>query len=152
MSEQPRYATLRDYLALLRRQRLVVVGVTVVFAAAALLLSTSQTPEYEADASVQFRDVAQDLPVLGTPAQPQPAAERAAVRAESVTSARAARRVRPELDTRVPPAALRAAVTARVEALTDLVSIQATWDDPEFAAALANAFATEAAKTAGVDA
>lgn len=148
MSEQPRYATLRDYLALLRRQRLVVLGVTVVFAAAAFLLSTSQTPEYEADASVQFRDVAQDLGVLGISVQPQPAAERAAVRAESVTSARAARRVRRQLDTKVPPAALRAAVTARVEALTNLVSIQATWEDPEFAAALANAFATEAARTA----
>src|SRR5918999_4526581 len=105
MSEQPRYATLRDYLALLRRQRLVVLGVTVVFAAAAFLLSTSQTPEYEADASVQFRDVAQDLGVLGISVQPQPAAERAAVRAESVTSARAARRVRRQLDTQVSPAA-----------------------------------------------
>jgi succinoglycan biosynthesis transport protein ExoP len=148
MSEQPRYATLRDYLALLRRQRLVVLGVTVIFAAAAFLLSTSQTPEYEAEASVQFRDVALDLPLLGIPAQPQPAAERAAVRAASVTSPRAARRVRKELDTKVPPAALRGAVTARVEALTNLVSVQATWDDPRFAAALANAFAAEAARTA----
>jgi capsular exopolysaccharide synthesis family protein len=149
MSEQPRYATLRDHLALLRRQRLVVLGVTAVFAAAAYLLSTSQTPEYEAEALVQFRDIAQDLPVLGAPAAvPESSAERAAVRAQSVTSARAARRARRELEPKVPPSTLRAAVTARVEALTNLVSVKATWDDPKFAADLANAFASEAARTA----
>ena len=50
MSEQePRYSSLRDYLALLRRQVPVIVAVTLAFGGAAFALSAGQTPAYESE-------------------------------------------------------------------------------------------------------
>src|SRR6188768_2020299 len=106
MGDQPRYASLRDYLALLRRQRLVVIATTLVFAATAFLLSTTQEPRYEAESAVSYRSVAQDVGVLGISVLPEPSSERAAIKAESIRRLSIARQVQRRLKTKVPPAAL----------------------------------------------
>ena len=144
MTEQePRYSTLRDYLALLRRQRLVVLAVTLVFGGAALALSASQEKSYEAQAAAQFNDIARDAQLLGSselPADQNPLVD-AAVQAEEVTSLATAKQVKRELKTKVSPERLQEAVTTKVGSQTIFVEITATWDDPEFAAQVANAFA-----------
>jgi len=145
MGDQPRYASLRDYLALLRRQRLVVIGVTLLFAGVAFLLSTTQEPRYEAESTLAFRSIAQDVGVLGINVVPESSAERASIKAEAIRRITIARRVQRELRTNAPPEALLGAITTRVEALTNLVLVQAAWDDPDFAARLANEFAEQAA-------
>src|SRR4051812_6886107 len=66
MDEAPRYATLRDYLQVLRRRRVLIAVVTAVFAGAALLISVAQTPVYQASASLTFRDIFQDLRLIGS--------------------------------------------------------------------------------------
>lgn len=143
-TEEPRYSTLRDYLALLRRQRLIVIAVTLVFGGAALALSASQEEEYEAESAVQFNDIARDAQLLGAqelPADTNPLVN-AAVKAEEVTSLQTAKRVKRELKTKLSPERLQDAVTTRVGSQTIFVQITARWGDPEFAASLSNAFAT----------
>ncbi len=140
---EPRYSTLRDYLALLRRQRLVVLAVTLVFGGAAFALSASQEKSYEALASAQFNDIARDAQLLGArelPADTNPLVN-AAVKAEEVGSLETAKRVKRELKTKVPPNRLQDAITTKVGSQTIFVEITAEWGDPEFAARVANAFA-----------
>ncbi len=145
MSNEPRYATLRDYLALLRRQRLVIVLVAVVFAAAGLAVSVAQSRTYEAQASVSFRDLSQDLRILGVNTIPGLAPDQlAAISAQQVTRPAVASRVKKQLGRPSPSASeLRGAITARVAAVTNLVLVQASWGDPGFAAKLANEFARQ---------
>src|SRR5205823_10738260 len=56
MGEAPRYSTLRDYLRVLREQRLLIIVIAAVVAGAALWLAERQQPVYEAQAAVQFTD------------------------------------------------------------------------------------------------
>jgi capsular exopolysaccharide synthesis family protein len=144
MSEQaPQYSSLRDYLALLRRQRLVVLAVTLAFGGAALALSASQEPSYESQASIQTNDLSRELAILGNadlPAATNPLVD-AAVKSEEVTSLATARQVQRELKTDVSPERLQSAISARVGSQTIFVQITAEWDDANFATDVANAFA-----------
>jgi capsular exopolysaccharide synthesis family protein len=147
MTERPRYASLRDYLGLLRRQRWLILAAVAIFAGAALAISARATPTYQADASVEFRDIAQDLRLFDTsvPAESSPA-QLAAQKAEAATRIAVARRVRRSLDLRIPVDQLQSAVSTRVETQTNLVVITASWSTPGAAAAIANGFATEVTK------
>lgn len=143
--QQRRYASLRDYISLLRRQWWVVVAVTVVFAAAGLALALTQTKKYTAEADITFRDISQDLRLVGrdTPAAVTPS-EMAANGARGVTSLPVAKRVQRNLKGEtISVRALQSAVSAHVAALTDVVVVQATWGDPVLAARIANGFADE---------
>jgi succinoglycan biosynthesis transport protein ExoP len=145
MTERPRYASLRDYLGLLRRQRWLIVAATLVFAGAALALSLRATPTYEAEASVAFRDIAQDLRLLDSPVPSESSpAQLAAQNAEATTRIAVAKRVRRSLDLKVPVDALQSAVSARVATQTNLVLITGSWSTSGGAAGIANAFAKEA--------
>lgn len=146
MSDEPRYASLRDYLALLRRQRWIVLVVPIVFAVAAYALSEIQDPRYEAAASVEFRDLAQDFRLIESDVGPALApAQRSATSAEIVTSSDVARRVKDRLDTDLTIQQLQAAVTAQVGTQTNLVEIRATASDPLLVSRIANTFASQAA-------
>src|SRR5215210_720588 len=95
--EQPDL-TLRDYLHVLRRQRFVVLGVTLLAGLAVLAYSLMQSPTYTATASLAFKDQSRDLSLLGTPASPSQDAEKfAVVRASQVKSPRVLRRVQAAL-------------------------------------------------------
>jgi uncharacterized protein involved in exopolysaccharide biosynthesis len=65
VNETPRYASLRDYLRVLRSHRLLIVGTLVAFAAAAFLISSLQKKEYTAQTSLSFHDISQDLAFVG---------------------------------------------------------------------------------------
>ncbi|MDQ3571572.1 MAG: AAA family ATPase [Actinomycetota bacterium] len=140
---------MRDYLALLRRQRWLVLAVTLVFAAVAYGFSQSQEKRYSATASISFRDFAEDLPLIGGQGLRELApAERAARNAELISGTEMARTVRNKLKTELSPEALSGGVTPRVAVTTNLVEIEANWGDPAFAASLANAFARAAVSRA----
>lgn len=138
-----RYSTLRDYLALLRRQKLIVVAAIVAFGGAAFALSASQEESYEALATTQYNDIARDASFAGSidlPADINPV-QNAFIKAEDVASLDTARRVRKKLETDISPERLQSAIETKVDAQSFLLEITATWDDPEFAARLANTFA-----------
>jgi succinoglycan biosynthesis transport protein ExoP len=152
MTETPRYATLRDYLALLRRQRWVVLAITVAFGGAALGFSLSQTPTYEAEAAVQFRDIAEDARIFGDiGTSGQNFLQQAAVEAEDVTSLADAEKVKKRIGASSSPNELQNAVTARVDVQTGFVVLKSSWDDARFAAQVANGFADVAASEAVAD-
>lgn len=145
MSQTTRYATLRDYLALLRRQRLLVVAITIAFAGAALGLSLSQTPSYEAESTVSFSDVSEDLRLLGVDISGSSlnVFQVAAGRAEEAASLDFARQVRKRLDTNVSAERLQGAVSTQVDVETGFVVLGASWDDADFAAQVANGYAAQ---------
>jgi succinoglycan biosynthesis transport protein ExoP len=154
MNETTRYSSLRDYLALLRRQRWVVLAITVAFGGAALGLSASQTPTYEAEASAQFRDISDDLRLFDVDVAPstQNILQVAAVQADDVTSLAVARQVQERLETDASAEELQAAVSARVGVQTGFVIITASWDDAETAARVGNGFASVAVDNAVTEA
>lgn len=153
MSDSPRYATMRDYLRVVRQHRLLVALTTLLFGAAALTYSLTQTPSYLAEASMSFNDPSQDFLYTSAPVgllvSPE---QRAAIAAKSVTQARVAAVAQSLLHTKIPVATLQHSVGAQAESQTNLVVIQAHWRDGPFAARLANQFAQAAVQVATDDA
>jgi Mrp family chromosome partitioning ATPase/capsular polysaccharide biosynthesis protein len=145
-SHRPRYASLDDYLQVVRRRRWIIVAVVLIGAVAGAASSLSREDNYTATASLSFRDITQDLSLFGIDALPEePPAIRAAVNAELVTRPQVTRRVARDFEGELTPAQLAAAVDARVGARTQLVVLEATADDPELAARVANGYAEAAA-------
>lgn len=146
MDEAPRYATLRDYLQVLRRRRVLIGVVTAAFAGAALLISVAQTPVYQASASLTFRDIFQDLRLIGSgdTVPDVPPGVRAAQNAQLVTRPEVTQAVKKDLHTPLSVDQLQGQVSGQVGSLTNLVIVQAESSNPGFAARLANAYAKEA--------
>jgi capsular exopolysaccharide synthesis family protein len=142
MGEGPRYATLRDYLRVLREQRILIIVIAAVFAGVALWLAERQNPVYQAQAAVQFVDESQDYLLIGTPIGPQalPGA-RATAEAATATRNEVVAKAAKALRTAEPLTRLRGAVSAKPDVTTGMVIIQADWGDRQFAARLATAVA-----------
>ncbi|MGI8728161.1 MAG: Wzz/FepE/Etk N-terminal domain-containing protein [Solirubrobacterales bacterium] len=145
---QPRYSSLRDYLDVLRRQRWVVLAVTLVFGLAAFAVSILQIPIYASTASLSYTDVTDELRVLGLNVPGQAPLERAAANARTIATPEVAEGVSKRLDREIGPEALRSAVDTEIGADTAFVLIQATAEEPEVAARIANAYAEEAKEEA----
>jgi Mrp family chromosome partitioning ATPase/capsular polysaccharide biosynthesis protein len=144
MSETPRYATLRDYLRVIRTQRWLILGITAAFVLGAVGYSMSQTKKYEAETSLSFREIGQDLGFLGREGVPELAPDqRAAINAQQVKSEGLATRVQKALGTDTTVEELQDAVATEVESRTALVVVKVTDTDPEAAAELANAYADQ---------
>jgi len=149
MNEAPRYATLRDYLNVLRRQRWLLASIIVAFAGAAFVISETQAETYEAEASLSFRDIGRDLNLLGTVAPPQFAPEQlAAENAQLIDRPGIARRASARLDGAVSPDEIQSDVSAQVGGPSNLVNVLARSEDPATAAEMANAVAIEASRLA----
>jgi capsular exopolysaccharide synthesis family protein len=149
MGEAPRYATLRDYLRVLREQRLLIIVIAAVFAGAALFLAERQDPVYEAEASVQFLDTNADTGFLGAALPPDATPDaRAATNASQIGQPSTLAQVRAQLKTKDPIGRLRNALTIRTEARTNLVIVQARWGTAKFAADLANSAAEQSRRIA----
>ena len=149
MNEAPRYATLRDYLRVIRAQRWLLLAIVVVFAAVAYAVSATQDKSYEASASLALHDLGQDLNLLGTTAPPQSTAEQlAAENAQLINRPSIAVRASRRLDGRVSPAEIQANVSAEVGGPSNLVFVHARSADPQTAADVANAVAIEVSKAA----
>lgn len=149
----PRYASVADYLRVIRRRRLLIAGVAVLFTAGALVISTGKQEVYEASASLQVRDVFQDLRLIsgGNPLPELAPAQRAAVSAQQVASLDVARAAARELDGKTSPQALLGQIDTRVAIQTNLISVIASSPDPARAAAVANAFADAANRVISSD-
>src|SRR5688572_16409316 len=78
MNEAPRYATLRDYLGVIRRQRWLLLAFVIVFSGVAFAVSATEKKVYEATASLALHDLGQDLNLLGTASPPQAPTEQLA--------------------------------------------------------------------------
>jgi polysaccharide biosynthesis transport protein len=149
--ETPRYATLGDYLRVIRRRRLLIAVVTLLCFGAALANALVKDDVYVAETQIQFRDPLADLELVGIGGETLPELapnQRSALNAELVTRPQVTRGVARELDTPVSPSGLRAAVSARVNPQTNLVVVEASWGNARFAAELANAYADAAREVA----
>ena len=145
MSETPRYATLRDYLRVIRTQRWLILGVTALFVAAAYGWCLYQTPKYMAETQLSFREVGQDLSFLGRDGGlPELAPDqRAAINAEQVRQSDTAARVQKALGTDISVDDLQDAIGTEVSSRTSLVVVRVEDTDAEFAAQIANAYADQ---------
>ncbi|MGH2950933.1 MAG: Wzz/FepE/Etk N-terminal domain-containing protein [Solirubrobacterales bacterium] len=146
--EAPRYASLADYLRVLRRHRWLILIVAGAFVAGALAYSLTRTEKYEAVAQVSFRDVLADLNLVGIPdsAPEVPAQIRSARNADLITRSEVTRRVERRLGKRQSVEALEASISGEVGVQTNLVAIIAEAADPQLAARLANEYARAAKK------
>ena len=131
---------LRDYLRVLARRWRLVAGITAIVVAVALVASFLQTPLYESSAEVAIEPVRS-----GSDA----ALEDLLLRDEIVeterrviTSRSVADRVIADLELDRPATELLEIVDVRAIPNTRVVTISATSTDPQFAAAVANSFAT----------
>lgn len=143
MNETRTYATLRDYLAVLRANRLVVLAAVVVFTAGAVLLTAGQPKQYQAESTVAFRDVQSQIAnFVGVSSTPtQDAATRAQINAQTLTRPEVVRQVSRLMGGDVPAALLTGNVSAAVDNSTGFLVIDADSSDPAFAQRLANAYA-----------
>jgi Mrp family chromosome partitioning ATPase/capsular polysaccharide biosynthesis protein len=147
VNDTPRYSSLRDYLRVLRSQRLLIVGVTLVFAAAAFLVSSLQEKEYTAETNLLFRDISSDLSLIGKTSIPELAPDqRAAINSDRVTRPDVVDEVRKSLKTDLTTAQLQDMISTQVGSRTNFVIIQASDGNPQFAARVANAFGKEVQK------
>lgn len=145
MNDAPQYTSLRDYLRVLREQRLLILGIAILFTGVSIVLSARVDPTYEAAASLSFRSEAEDLsdvggggPITETPEQ------RAAIAAERIASLDVAERTSSRLKPRISPAAILSNVRVQPAARTNFVVIQTTAGTAQAAADMANAFARSA--------
>jgi non-specific protein-tyrosine kinase len=142
MDGRPRYTELRDYLRVARQQRVVIIVFGLLFAGAAFALSARETPQYVTSTDLAVRDVTQSFSLLGeNPPAAQPPERLAALVAQKVKSREVANAAALRLGNEYTPTQLSRKVQARVETSTNFVDVQATDDDPRFAARIANAFA-----------
>jgi receptor protein-tyrosine kinase len=144
MTDQPtpRYATLGDYLRVVREHKWLILVVTALFAAAAFAVTSREKKTYVAEAAVAFQDPTADLSLLGTNASPIVSPEqRAAEGSEQVTRPAVLARARRDLHGTVSLAQLQSSVTVRAETRTSFVVIQASGRDPRQVARIANAMA-----------
>jgi len=142
MNDAPRYATVGDYLRVIRDQRWIVLFCAAVFTVAAWTWSKQQTPMYETEASLEFREPLADFALVGQGAPvTQSPEQRAAVAARTSNNPANARDARRILGTDASAGEIQGAVSVDPEVRSNLVIIRARWDDPREAARIANAFA-----------
>lgn len=135
-----RYASLGDYLRVIRRRRVLILLIAVLFAAVAAAYSVTRDPTYVATTQISFRDVLADLNLLGTGGglPEQGPAQRAGQNAELLTGPKVARIVRRDLDD--PPGT----ISTQVSTQTSLVLLQARAGTAQDASRLANGYARAA--------
>jgi tyrosine-protein kinase len=149
MSDVPRYATLRDYLRVIRRNRWLILAIVAAFASVAFVISITQTERYEARSSLAFRDLGSDLNLLGGSAPPQSSIEqRAAATAQLISRPEIVERVSERLGGSISPQQIEADVRAEVGGISNLVIVVAQATEAELAARLANSIAAEASRVA----
>lgn len=149
MNEEAKSRTLRDYITVLRRRKLVIVAITLIGALAALAFSLTQENVYRAEASISIKDQEEQLGIGGIPpTQGDFPAQTAARGAETVTSASVLNSVIRRLDLDTTSEELRTSITATPDKESNLVTITAEADNGRGAAELANAVAAETVNVA----
>lgn len=137
--DAPRYATLRDYVRVVRRYRLLIAVIMLACGAAAFALTAREKKTYAASASVFFQDTTQqELNLLGTAVAPTLSdLARAQLNQHLVTSGAVVTAATHKLAKPVPGSS----VTTAISSQTNEVIIQATAPQAAGAAQVANAYA-----------
>jgi len=139
MTEQ---TTLRDYLRLLSRYRLLIVAVTAAAIGLTVALSARQSTVYAASTSLQLEAQSSALSVFGTPTGTSiTPAQRAALVAEKVLRQSTLEQVRQDLRLPPPAARLRSQLKATPDDKSGLLVIEARAGDAQSAAKLADTVA-----------
>jgi len=143
--EAPRYSSLRDYLRVIRAQRVVIVLIALAAAGAALVVSVRQQPTYQAAAIIAFQDETRNLALIGSAVSPASAPDQLpAARAQTIDEPAIVGRVKAELRTPLTVTDLESRISTSVDSNSGLVSVTATAGDAGFAARLANVFVAQA--------
>lgn len=141
--EAPRYATLPDYLRVLRRYRIQIVGIALLFAAAAYVYSNAQEPIYEAEASLSVARSDREFDALIAPATPiLSGQDNPVLNARTASGAAVRRGAARRLG--VSPESIAGKVSVRAEASTGFVVLTGRDRDPAFAARVTDAWALSA--------
>src|SRR4051794_36009840 len=140
MNEGPRYVSFRDYVRVARERRWLIIGLTLLFGATALWYSHHHHRGYQAEADLRFQSLNEQASLFGlfqdtggeTPDQ------RAALNAETIVSPEVLARAVKLSHRKVTSEQLFEKVTARAEARTNLVVVQAKAANAQTAADYAN--------------
>ena len=137
---------LRDYLAVLRARRGLIIAITLIAVAIGLAYSLAKAPTYEATATVTFTDPTKPLSILA-PGTQLPVDlnldKTAAGNARTVTRPDVIAAVRKELNNGMSTDELKSDVNATVQPTSDQIDITASTDDANKSAKVANAFADQ---------
>jgi succinoglycan biosynthesis transport protein ExoP len=137
---------LRDYLAVLRARRGLVIAVTLIAVAIGLAYSLAKTPSYDATATVTFTDPTKPLSILA-PGTQNPVDlnldKTAAGNARTVTRPDVVAAVQKELNNGMSADELKDDVNATVQPTSDQIDITASTDNADKSARVANAFADQ---------
>jgi capsular exopolysaccharide synthesis family protein len=141
-SPPARYVTLRDYIRVLRRYRLMIAALVVVGALAGYIAASRQTPVYQATAEISYQDPSQDLSIagIGSSASQTPG-QLASIDASTATTPSVMAAAKRRLKTLIPASDLSGDITTQVAAPSGLLQISATDTDPNLAHRLSNAVA-----------
>ena len=154
MSQSTDSNTLHDYIRVLSGRRRLIIATTLVAVAVGMAYSLVREPTYEATATVNFRDQAEQFAVF-TPGTPLPAQfqpeKQAAADTRIVTRDDVIDRVQGNLNSGMSDDQLRDAITATVQPDSNLVAITASADSAELSARLANEFAEQTKNVARRD-
>ena len=141
-SPPARYVTLRDYLRVLRRYRLMIAALAILGAVAGYVAATRQTPLYSATAQISFQDPSQDLSIAGIGSNAsQTPGEVASINAATATTPRVMATAKRRLRTPLSVDDLAAEITTNVAVPSGLLEITATDPDPNLAYRLSSAVA-----------
>jgi tyrosine-protein kinase len=145
MNDAPKYTTLRDYLRVLREQRIIIGAIIVIFAGAALAITARQNKVYQAKASINFQSENVGFSEVGSGAPvTESADQRAATKARQINKLEVAEEAKKLLKTNLSAKAILAKVDIVAEARTNFVVVRFKSASPKVAADLANAYATAA--------
>ena len=145
----PRYATLRDYLRVVRQRRLLILICTAVFTLAAIGVALSQDNRYRAASSLRFTDPNQVFASVAQTSIPSNQLPQVAIqRAVDVLSSRVSNATRKAI-----PKGTREPLSVRAfdEPRTSLVTIEITSTDAAAAARWANEWAAQAKRITTAD-
>jgi succinoglycan biosynthesis transport protein ExoP len=138
-ADTARYATLPDYLRVLRRYRILIALLALIGAAAGFAYTLRQATTYKATAEVDFQDPAQNQSIVGLSSNDvQPPGQVAAVASQLVTTPGVMNEVRGRLHTSLPAPVLASAISSQVNVPSYLLEISATSSDASFSARLAD--------------
>ena len=139
-SPGPRYATLRDYIAVLRRYWWVIAIIALIGAGAGTADALRKNAVYQASVDVAFQDPTKDLSLVGitanavvTPVQV------AALNQTTATTPAVITQVKSHLKTPLSVPALTGAISSSINVGSGVLGITASASDAVFAARLANA-------------
>jgi capsular exopolysaccharide synthesis family protein len=137
---------LRDYLAVLRARRGLVIAITLIAVAIGLAYSLAKTATYDATATVTFTDPTKSLSILA-PGTQLPVDlnldKTAAGNARTVTRSDVVAAVQKQLNNGMSVNELKDDVNATVSPTSDQIDITASTDSADKSAKIANAFATQ---------